>query len=150
MTSTEPGETASGSYDQQTLTGYVSPVQTTRGESTGVLPTEHDTFSGVIYRYEMRLGRYVVGGMMDTLSGTADVEVRNDETDEIIISELNVDVERWGLARFEYTPIAARSLALLALRAITWAEGAEAMEDSRKTTPGASEARESELVTSAA
>ena len=148
--STETTETTPASDDDQTLRGYVRPVQTTRGESSEVLLAEPGTFSGVIYRYEMRLGRYVVGGMMDTLSGTADIEVTDRETDELIISELDVSVTRRSLSRFESTPVATRSLALLALRAITWAEGARDMDDSRQAPVAASGERERSLATSAA
>ena len=87
---------------------------------------------------------------MDTLSGTADIEVTDSETDELIISELDVSVTRRSLSRFESTPVATRSLALLALRAITWAEGARDMDDSRQAPLAASGERERSLATSAA
>jgi hypothetical protein len=81
--------------------------------------------AGAIFRYEVTVDGYSIGGMMNSLTGQADLEVRDVDSGDLIIRGEDITVERIGLARFEHKPVVMRSLVTLALRAATWAEGAQ-------------------------
>ena len=108
-----------------TLGGYVQEVQSIRGVSEEAVSVTGDHMSGAIYRYEITVDDFAVGGMMNTLTGRADVEVRDIHTGDLVIHGDEISIDRIGLARFEHKPVGVRSLATLALRAATWARGAD-------------------------
>lgn len=125
MTSTSTELARQRQPSMHTMEGYVVEVQSIWGESAEVVPRLGKEMAGAILRYEVNIDGFTIGGIMNTLTGKADLEVHDIATGERIISGDDITLPRTGLASFEHMPVATRSLVLFALRAATWAKGVD-------------------------